>query len=238
MPQLRDSLVARNPDKLKTLLTDHGIYDSAIANNLTVTKGSVSEKDLVRQVLLYADTPVDIIIFGIGGKMSFENPLRPTVDNPTVCQEAIRVVFEATRTLGPAHQDTAGQYNHKPLLAVLRTTGISEIRDLPYLMMPMYKWMLKVPHVHKKAMEDLIFQEMSFDKAQRGIDNYIIVRPSFLTEGKGDGLAKIKVGRDAEPAVGYVIARNDVSAWLFQNAVRHGLNEENPYLGKIVTLIT
>lgn len=79
---------------------------------------------------------------------------------------------------------------------------------------------------------------MSFDKAQRGIDNYIIVRPSFLTEGKGDGLAKIKVGTDAEPAVGYVIARNDVSAWLFQNAVRHGLNEENPYLGKIVTLIT
>jgi hypothetical protein len=230
--------VVRNPDKLKNLLTDRGIYDSAIANNLTVTKGSVFEKDLVRKVLLYASTPVDIIIFGIGGKMSFENPVKPTLDNPTVCQDAIWVVFEAARTLGPANEDAARQTNRKPLLAVLSTTGISEKRDLPILMKPMYKWMLKVPHVDKKAMEDLIFKEIALDRAQRGIENYIIVRPSFLTDGKGEGLANIKVGTELKPAVGYTIARNDVGAWLFQNAVRNGLKEANPYLRKLVTITT
>lgn len=227
--------MVRNPEKLKTLLTDRGIYDSAIVNNLTVTKGSVSEKDLIRKVLQYANAPVDIIIFGIGGKMSFENPLKPTLDNPTVCQDGIRAVFEEARTLG---EDAEGDYHRKPLLAVLSTTGISEKRDLPILMMPMYKWMLKVPHVDKKVMEDLIFKEIALDRAQRGIENYIIVRPSFLTDGKSEGVANIKVGTEIKLAVGYTIARNDVGAWLFQNAVRHGLKEENPYLRKIVTITT
>lgn len=232
------TIVVRNPEKLKNLLTDRGIYDSAIVNNLTVTKGSVSEKDLVRKVLLYANTPVDIIIFGIGGKMSFENPLKPTLDNPTICQDAIRVVFEASRTLGPTNEETGAKHHRKPLLAVLSTTGISEKRDLPILMMPMYKWMLKVPHVDKKAMEDLIFKEIALDRAERGIEDYIIVRPSFLTDGKSEGLANIKVGTEIKPAVGYTISRNDVGVWLFQNAVRNGLKEGNPYLRTIVTITT
>lgn len=231
-------IVVRNPEKLKNLLTDRGIYDSATANILTVTKGSVSETDLVRKVLLYADIPVDLIVFGIGGKMSFENPLKPTLDNPTVCQDAIRVVFEASRTLDPANGEAASEHNRKPLLAVLSTTGISEKRDLPILMMPMYKWMLKVPHVDKKAMEELIFKEIALARAERGIENYIIVRPSFLTDGKSEGLANIKVGTEVKPAVGYTIARSDVGVWLFQNAVRNGLKEENPYLRKIVTITT
>lgn len=86
-----------------------------------------------------------IIVLGIGGKLGFENPLQPTLDNPTVWQDAIRVVFEAARTLGPANKEAAGEHNRKSVLAVLSTTGISEIRDLPFLMMPMYKWMLEVP---------------------------------------------------------------------------------------------
>jgi hypothetical protein len=41
-----------------------------------------------------------------------------------------------------------------------------------------------------------------------------------------------------EPAIGNVIVRNNVGAWLLQNAVRNGLKEENPYLGKIMTITT
>jgi hypothetical protein len=226
--------VARNPTKLKDLLSERGVYDSAIANNLTIVQGSVSDTNAVKQVLVYKEEPVDIIINGIGGKLIFDGPLKPTLDNPTVCQDGMRTILEVSRTLNQARDGD----DKKPLLVVLSTTGISEKRDLPFLMMPMYKWMLKVPHVDKKAMEDLIFQEIATDKAARGIREYIIIRPSFLTDGKGNGLTNIKVGAEDKPAVGYVISRNEVGAWLFQNSVRHGLREENPYLGKIVTITT
>lgn len=226
--------MARNPNKLKDLLTERGVYDSAIANNLTVVQGSVTDANAVKQTLMYKEEPVDIIVNGIGGKLIFDGPLKPTLDNPTICQDGMRTILEVSRTLNPVRDGD----DKKPLLVVLSTTGISEKRDLPFLMMPMYKWMLKVPHVDKKAMEDLILQEISTDKAERGIREYIIVRPSFLTDGKGNGLTNIKVGSEDKPAVGYVISRNEVGAWLFQNSVRHGLREENPHLGKIVTITT
>ncbi|KAH8703603.1 hypothetical protein BGW36DRAFT_403960 [Talaromyces proteolyticus] len=227
--------LARNPNKLKDLLTERGVYDSAIANNLSITEGSVTEIDLVRQALLYNDVPVDIIICGIGGKLIFESALKPTLDNPTVCQDAMRNILQAARSL---KRDENSKDNEKPLLAVLSTTGISQKRDLPILMMPMYKWMLKVPHEDKKVMEDLILEDMAMEKSQRGIGDYIIVRPSFLTDGDGDGLGKIKVGPEEKPRVGYVIARNDVGAWLFENSVRRGWREDNPYRGKVVTITT
>lgn len=223
--------MARDPKKLKTLLTERGIYDSVVANNLTIVKGNATDAEAVRQTLLYKDTPVDIIICGIGGKISFDNPLKPTLDNPTVCQDATRTILAAVQTLmqeNPEHQ--------KPLLTVLSTTGISSKRDLPVLMIPMYHWMLKVPHEDKKKMEDLIYEHAALPEAQRGLRNYMIVRPSFLTEGKGDGLAKVKVGTEEKPAVGYVIARNDVGAWLFQHSVRNAMEADNEYLGKVVTI--
>lgn len=226
--------MARNPNKLKDLLSERGVYDSAIANNLTTIQGSVSDASAVKQTLVHKEEPVDIIINGIGGKLIFDGPLKPTLDNPTICQNAMQSILEVSRTLNPARDDD----DKKPLLVVLSTTGISEKRDLPFLMMPMYKWMLKVPHVDKKAMEDLIFQEIAMDKAERGIREYIIVRPSFLTDGKGNGLTNIKVGAEDKPAVGYVISRNEVGAWLFQNSVRTGLREKNLHLGKIVTITT
>lgn len=248
--------MTRNPNKLRDLLTEHGVYDSAIANNLTVVEGSVSDTNAVQKMLVHKGAPVDIIINGIGGKLIFDGPLKPTLDNPTICQDAMRTILEVSRTLNQARD---GNDDKKPLLVALSTTGISEKRDLPFLMMvsplittslhpigsfllilvqPMYKWMLKVPHVDKKAMEDLIFQEIAMDKAARGIGDYIIVRPSFLTDGKGQGLTNIKVGEEDKPAVGYVISRNEVGAWLFQNAVRLALREENPHLGKIVSITT
>lgn len=74
-------------------------------------------------------------------------------------------------------------------------------------MIPMYHWMPKVPHEDMKIMEMLIQGEMAKPVGEHGIDEYTIVRPSLLTEGKGDGPKKIKAGVEDKPAAGYAIAR-------------------------------
>lgn len=173
---------------------------------------------------------VGIIISGIGGKLLFDSPLKPRLDNPTVCQDAIRTILKASREV--ALPDSA----QKSTLIVFSTTGISDIcRDLPYAMMPMYYLMLKVPHKDKKVMEALIREEMNKAVEKRGVGEYIIVRPSLLTEGEGDGLEKIKAGVEDKPAVGYVIAREDVGRWVFKRLVG---GEGSEWLGRIVSITT
>lgn len=51
-------------------------------------------------------------------------------------------------------------------------------------------------------------------------DNFVIVRPSLLTNGKAQGGGKIRVGTEGEPVVGYVISREDVGLWMFENLVQ------------------
>lgn len=219
--------MARSPQKLKDLLYQRDISESTIDSRLTIVVGNViTDVKAVQQTLLVDGSPVDLIISGIGGKMRFNNPLKPTLDHPTICQDAVRTILAAAR-----------QLERKPTLVVLSTTGISDKkRDLPVAMMPLYHWLLKVPHDDKKAMETLIFQDMTLPDTQRAIENYIIVRPSLLTDGD-DGIDKVRAGTEDKPAVGYVISRNDVGNWLFENLVRPH-SHQNPYLGQVVTITT
>lgn len=172
---------------------------------------------------------VDMIVFGVGGKIIFENPLKPSLDNPTVCQDGIQTILSAARL--------SSGTGHKPILTVISTTGITDKhRDVPYAMMPLYSWMLKVPHEDKKVMETLIRNESAKSVDERGIGEYIIVRPSTLTDSKGVELDKIRTGVEDEPAVGYFIAREDVGQWVFQKLVKPGLASD--YLGKTVSITT
>lgn len=220
--------VVRNPSKLQDLLRQREIPETAIQKHLSIVAGNVSDADLVQQTLTYDGHPVDVIVSGIGGKLLFNNPLKPTLDNPTICQDAIRAILTAARSM-----------ERKPTLIALSTTGISDQkRDLPVAMMPMYYWMLKVPHEDKKVMEAAILAEMAKPDSERAISNYVIVRPSLLTEGDGDGLEKIKAGVEKNPAVGYVISRNDVGLWMFEKLIRFPFWSDNPYLGEVVTITT
>lgn len=172
---------------------------------------------------------VDIIISGIGGKLLFDGPLKldPTLDNQTICQDAVRTILTAAREVAASSSSSeassssgAGNDGNKPTLIVLNTTGISDKRDLPFAMMPLYYWMLKVPHEDKKVMEALIRDEMAKPIEGRGVGGYAIVRPSLLTEGEGDGLEKVRVGGEEDPAVGYVIAREDVGGGFLRGWLR------------------
>ncbi|ODM16399.1 hypothetical protein SI65_07906 [Aspergillus cristatus] len=186
--------LARSPTKLTNTLAQRGLPQSTIRDNLSIISGTVTD--------LHA-SHVDIIISGIGGKLLFDGPLKlnPTLDNPTICQDAVRTILTAAREVADSSSSSeassssgAGNDGNKPTLIVLSTTGISDKRDLPFAMMPLYYWMLKVPHEDKKVMEALIRDEMAKPVEGGGVGGYVIVRPNLLTEGDGDGLEKVRVG--------------------------------------------
>ncbi|KAJ5621602.1 hypothetical protein N7528_006385 [Penicillium herquei] len=209
--------LVRSPQKLQDMLRQqHGVSESTLQKNLTIVQGDVTNVTVVRQALYRPhEQPVDLIVSGIG------------VD-PTICASATRTILEVARDLPK-----------KPQLVVISTTGIDKKRDLPFAMMPLYHWMLKEPHKDKQEMETLIMKELEQPVTQRAISDYLIIRPSLLTEGDGDGMHKIKEGTAENPAVGYVISRSDVGLWMFERVVceyRLKLSENSPLGAKVITI--
>ena len=87
------SIVARSPSKLIECLQQRGISESITRDHLSVTEGTITDLDAVKRTIQPGGSGspmVDIIISGTGGKLLFDSPLKPTLDNPTVCQDAVR----------------------------------------------------------------------------------------------------------------------------------------------------
>ncbi len=124
----------------------------------------------------------------------------------------------------------------KPLLVALSTTGISsQGRDIPLAMIPLYHWLLAVPHKDKKAMETLLLNEMAKSADERAINDFVVVRPSLLTDGPRLGTEKVRVGEESKkPAVGYTISREDVGGWIF-NEIVNG-DGKDKYAGEMVSI--
>ncbi|RAH41838.1 NAD(P)-dependent oxidoreductase [Aspergillus brunneoviolaceus CBS 621.78] len=209
--------IVRTPEKLTTLLAPYNLPAPAL-KNLHIIQGSATDAAAVRTTLLAPDQTrgpsapktVDLIISGIGSKPNFSNLLHPTLENPTVCQDGMRTLLATLQAL-----QNENEVHGKPKLAVISTTGVDSKRDVPVMMLPLYNWMLKVPHADKKAMEAMILADAALG-AGRALASYLVVRPSFLVEGKDK---KVRVGTEEEPAVGYGISRSEVGRWIFENAV-------------------
>lgn len=92
----------------------------------------------------------------------------------------------------------------------------------------LYHHVLRVPHVDKKAMEDVFRGEGG--EVFRGI---VGVRPTLLTDGAERGLEKIRVGREAAPALGYTVSRRDVGLWIYRSVVE---GEGRGWEGEMVSL--
>ncbi|KAL8725319.1 MAG: hypothetical protein Q9166_007425 [cf. Caloplaca sp. 2 TL-2023] len=237
------SALSRSSSKLQTLLLERQVSQSTIDTHLTIIQGDIRDVQSVSQTLSPQPKPklntlttnrttVHLIISGIGRPPIFSpNPLNPTFDDPTVCQDAIRTILTALRT-SPAS-------NPKPLLVALSTTGISsQARDVPILMTPLYHWLLAVPHKDKKEMESLLMDEAAKPAQERAIDNFIAVRPSLLTDAGRLGTEKVRVGEEirgaANPAVGYTISREDVGGWMFDELLEG--QGRDKYAGKLVSI--
>ncbi|KAL8818965.1 MAG: hypothetical protein Q9223_002506 [Gallowayella weberi] len=228
------SALSRSSSKLQTLLLERNVSQSIIDTHLTIIQGDIRDTKSVVQVLTprsKSDT-LQLIISGIGRPPIFSpNPLNPTFDDPTVCQDAISTILAALRTLPPSFS--------KPVLAALSTTGISSrVRDVPILMIPLYHWLLAVPHKDKLEMEALLQAEVAKPTQERVIQDFVVVRPSLLTDGARLGTNKIRVGEEvgktATPAVGYTISREDVGGWMFDRLLDG--DGKKRYAGKMVSI--
>ena len=149
------------------------------------------------------------------------------------------VVLDALREL--SKPSAKGETAIRPLLTAISTTGLSPTRDVPWLMMPLYHWMLAVPHADKREMEQLVQKA----KVEGLVRDFVILRPSLLVDGQRQGLQKVRVGWEVEgdseknpdrangPAVGYTISREDVGGFIFDEIIsQSGLK----YGGKKVSI--
>ncbi len=135
-----------------------------------------------------------------------------TLGTVTICATAASSILSALALLQP---------HHKPLILVLSTTGISSgPRDVPLALYPLYKILLFNTHKDKHAMEKTITDAVSGD-TEAWISGFIIVRSSLLTNGPALGKAKLRVGSEMEPVIGYTVSREDVGQWIFENVVQN-----------------
>lgn len=118
----------------------------------------------------------------------------------------------------------------RPYIIVCSTTGISKFgRDIPLAMVPLYHFLLKMPHADKRVMEE---------KLRASGEDYTIVQPSLLMGGESKkpirvGIEDPKTGKETE-AIGYTISREDSGRWFAENLV---IPERDPkYLNKVAKI--
>lgn len=225
------------------LKNDHQLSSDTLASNLTIIQSSIKDVGPVSSTLSPRGKPAaTIIINGVGAMPKLQaSIIKPvTLQDPTICEDAVKCIIQAVRDLQNAGEYTA----EKPLLASISTTGTDcKRRDVSLAFFPMYHWLLAVPHADKRLMESEMVKA-----APAVVRDFVIIRPSLLMDGKGVGADKLKVGwirhpedgrfaevveADAKPAIGYTIDRKDVGSWIFAELIqRNGAGWE----GKCVTL--
>jgi hypothetical protein len=210
-PTANPITVARTPFKLTQMLLARGVPQSTMSTHLTISAGDVLKVENAKSPLSLNGRPADIIISGIG--------IFAIREVNALCTNAITNIISAVHSLNPS----------KKILIAISSTGITTTgpRDVPFLLMPLYHWLLKNPHEDKRRMEAAIVKEAQ--STESAIGNFVIVRPTLLMNGKAEGGSKLRVGTDKKPAVGYTVSRDDVGLWMFENLVQ-GDNSE--FLGE------
>ncbi|KAK6004163.1 hypothetical protein QM012_009013 [Aureobasidium pullulans] len=204
--------LVRTPSKLTAVLDAQGVSESSLAN-LEIIEGNAKDINSVKRLLQTSTGIVDTIVFGVGAAPKLRLHIMPvTLDDPNICRTAMATLLSALNELKAAT---------KPKLLVISTTGITRgPRDVPFLYIPLYHWLLHVPHIDKRVMEQLVFEQKDKPVAERVIGGFAIVRPTLLMDGNGIGVANIRYGLESSPAVGWTIDRKDVGNWLFEKGVK------------------
>ncbi|KAJ3237707.1 hypothetical protein HDU81_009090 [Chytriomyces hyalinus] len=226
------SALARTPQKLLDQLDALNVSPEAIKRYLVIIPGDVRDIDSVKAALqpVFASSErarlVDVVMSGIGSLPKLQaNVMEPvTLNDPMICKDAAEMIVRALEELRSA--DSA--HFKAPSMIAISTTGIDKTsRDLPYALMPLYHWLLAVPHRDKMEMEKAVVGGVE----RKVLATHFTVRPSLLTDGKAKGSAAVRVGAvaschsaagdavDGAPAVGYTISRVDVGNWIFDEIV-------------------
>ncbi|KAL9601672.1 MAG: hypothetical protein Q9219_002392 [cf. Caloplaca sp. 3 TL-2023] len=217
------------------MLLKRGLSQALLDAKLVTIEGNAKDPEAVRNVLLAEkDQLVDHIVFSIGGQPKLAlNPLKPlTLDDPTVCQDSMLNVSNALRTIA-----SSNQASKMPLLIAVSSTGVSESRDVPIVMKPVYVWGLAVPHADKRALEKHVVEA----KEEKLIRDFVIIRPSHLTDDQTNGKIETKVGWEGKApgtvgegaAIGYKITREDVGFFIFERVIA---DDGGEFVGKKVSI--
>jgi hypothetical protein len=232
--------LVRTPSKLRQLLLDQKITEEILSSQLIITSGNAIDKETVKSTLTAGGpgTLPRTIITGLGAapKVGW-TPSKPftffTIDQPSICQDAAKTLVDAMTEI---LQEQAGLQSKKPALIFVSTTGITRgVEDVPFWMRWLYHWALHVPHLDKKAMED-----MYRDKGDKVVFRAVSgVRPTLLSGAvdadSGIGLEKVRAGSEDKPALGYNIKRADVGQWIFKNLV-HDEQAKSKWEGQMCSL--
>jgi len=239
--------MVRTPSKLTAKLSP----SEASSPQLRIEQGNAHDVDALMRCLVVPTSTsnttkfVDVVFSAIGGVFV---PSKWALDDPHVCEKGMDSLLAAIKRL---KEEKPGIQGPEPVVVAVSTTGLSDAgRDIPLLMVPLYKVMLKGPHEDKKAMEDKLVK----GNGNGGVvKRWIIVRPSLLTDGKpedvvsergGGSLVRVGVedlsrgegGNKVESkAIGYTITREDCGRWVFDELLS-GRKDASGYFGKAVTL--
>ena len=198
--------MARTPSKLTKSLLSKGISEATLSTNLRITKGDVKDIPTVKEALVLEKKEADMIVSGIGSVIGSNMDM-------TICQTAARSIIAALDELNPTSP---------PFITVISSTGVSKgPRDVPLVILPVYRVILSVPHKDKKIMEDVIVEAASRgEEKTKVIKGYTIVRASLLNNKESSDQRKVRTGTEGEPAVGCTISRHDVGKWIFEEVVK------------------
>lgn len=228
------------------MLTDRGFSHSTTPDNLTIHQGDSLSLESVQSFFQAGNLP-QIIISGLGnsptGPVSFTWTGKVTFPKETlkICEDSMRSILEAVKVV----QKTEPGY--RPKLVVISTTGVdAAVQDVPFGMYTFYHHMLDVPHQDKRAQESLLTNSITSSHV-----DWMIVRPTWLTDSVPVGQDKIKigwqipgtkefteedeerVGRKWGAVKGYTVSRGDVARWIYENRIKESGERWD---GKAVTL--
>lgn len=184
LDQHQFKLLVRNPDTMD--------YTQEQKSKLTTIQGDALDPIAVKETI----SNTDVIIFSIGSAFNFKNL---SMVNPGLCHDTMTVVLKVL--------DELDETERPKRIVVISTTGLENMKEVPYLLRPLYH-MLHAPHKDKKELERLVQTE------NKHVPDWIIVRPSLLTDGKLVGKYKAEVGIS-----GYTISRQDVGHFLLNQCI-------------------
>lgn len=122
---------------MEQLLRNQGISQEIQNYHLRIVTGNATDVSSVAETLRDPSGKLaSIIVSGVGGAPKFTpNPLRPTLDQPNICQDTVKAIAEAVVNL----RRTGGLY--APYIVAISTTGVDDsVDDVPWLMHPLYHW--------------------------------------------------------------------------------------------------
>jgi len=228
--------LVRTPQKLKDMLAGK-VSEEVQSKHLTIVQGNNHDGTVVKEALTKANGRLHpIIISGIGSYPSFKNPFMPTLEDPHVCEKAIVAIKEVLKE---------NQSTERPVILFLSTTGTgSKVRDVPYLMMSLYYWVLPVPHADKHKSEEAI----KAAKEDGLIRDYVILRCSLFSGSEGGDYSKLRAGYEERKssgaddrwnkqdgiAMGYTITKDVVGRFMYEEGIARA--GQSDWEGKCVTI--